>query len=105
MNRIGNNSNDTRGYPGRAVMYTYAIILDKVSSKAWDNVKSNWPENPHIADDRLAFVSSDRTTMTGDVSRNVGIGSDPDTAGIVVQMDYYAGSTFGKTVEWRSKNS
>ena len=81
-------------------MNIYTIILQNPSESAWSNIKTNWPNNHHILDERMAFVSGDNL-LTKDISEKIGIGKD--LPGIVIQMDYYSGFGNSSLVEWMSK--
>ena len=82
-------------------MAVYLIIVDSPNESVWDTIKTHWPApNHYIHDDRVAAISDDKL-LTADVAEKIGIGS-PAT-GIVSQMDFYAGHTSARLVEWLNK--
>lgn len=84
-------------------MALYAIILHRPSDHAWTKVRKTWPKH-HFLDGRVAFISAENA-LTGEVSKEVGIGEENQISGLVIQMDYYTGYTNSGLVEWTSKNS
>ena len=84
-------------------MALYAIVLDRPSDHAWAKLRETWPVH-HIRDDRVAFISADNA-LTGEISKQIGIGAENNISGIVVQMDHYSGHTAASLVEWIGKNS
>ena len=50
----------------------------------------------------MAFISAENT-VTADAAEKVGIGAEGPT-GMVVQMDFFAGSSSSALAEWIAKN-
>ena len=84
-------------------MTLYAIILTRPNEGAWAKVRSNWEDDHHIVDDRLAIVKEDSNTLTAIIAEKIGMDSRGDASGIVVQMDYFSGRTLSSLVEWINK--
>ncbi len=82
-------------------MSLYAIMLDRPNAAAWKAIPQHWPIHL-LADDRLALISAENA-VTAKIAEQVGIGPD-GAAGIVVQMNYYAGHTNSAVAEWVAKN-
>ena len=86
-------------------MTIYAVILYDQDSNAWKNIAKEWPDRHFIVDDRLAFIKSSETELTKTISKRVGIDTDSEMSGIVIQLDYYSGTGSNSLVEWMQKNS
>lgn len=85
------------------LMTLYTIVLNEPSDHAWAKIRATWPKGHHILDDRVAFISADGA-LTGDIAKQIGIDSEQQINGIVVQMDYFSGRTDASLVEWISKS-
>lgn len=83
-------------------MALYLIILDKPAAGPWEAIPEHWPDHL-IIDDRVAYISADSKTLTANIAEKVGIGPE-GPAGVVVQMDFFAGFSSSSLAEWISKN-
>ena len=82
-------------------MAIYLIVLDNPNDSVWERIKEDWPAPDHyIHDERVATIL-DGKVLTADVAEKIGIGDS--VGGIVVQMDFYAGHTSARLVEWLKK--
>ena len=81
-------------------MSFYAIILDRPDAAAWEAIPNLWPDHL-IEDERFALISAENA-VTAKIAEQIGIGAD-GAAGIVIQMDFYAGFTSSSVVEWIAK--
>ena len=86
-------------------MTLYAVILHRPSDTVFDSISKNWPDRYFIADKRLALISSDKNDLTAHIAERVGIGVEFNASGLVIQMDYYAGTGSSPLVEWINKNT
>lgn len=84
-------------------MGTYAIFLNQPSQHAWDTIKMKWPDRHFILDDRLAFIAPEGITLTSDIAETVGVKSEEDLLGVVVEFSSYSGFNRSDLWEWLSK--
>ena len=84
-------------------MGTYAIFLNQPSQHAWDAIRMKWPDRHFILDDRLAFIAPEGIILTSDIAETVGVKSEEDLLGVVVEFSSYSGFNRSDLWEWLSK--
>ena len=62
-----------------------------------------WPDRYFILDDRLAFIAPEGITLTSDTAETVGVKSEEDLLGVVVEFSSYSGFNRSDLWEWLSK--
>ena len=81
-------------------MNVYLITLQEKNEGVWEKIKATWPKRHRIETDTLAFVAPEGITIPEEISDLIGMNSEEDILGFVVQMDAYAGRSFKSTIKW-----
>ena len=81
-------------------MSVYLITLQEKNEAVWEKIRTTWPKRHRIETDALAFVAPEGITVAEDVSEAIGMNSEEDVSGFVVQMESYAGRSFKSTIKW-----
>ena len=82
------------------------IALNKPDAGAWERLKSHWPKRHYILTDRLAFIAPEELTITEEVSDAVGVNSEHEVTGVVVEIQYETINGWNRKAlwEWLSKH-
>ena len=86
-------------------MSIYAIILNEPDPQAWSKVEREWPDRHYILTENVAFVAPERTTISAKIAESVGINSDAEVLGFVVELNRYDGYNDSALWEWTEKFS
>lgn len=86
-------------------MSIYVVILDEPSEEAWAALEAKWPGRNFRMDDRVAFVAppGEPITTTADVAGVVGVNSDEERQGIVLEHLAHTGFARSDLWEWLRK--
>ena len=84
-------------------MSVFAVVLNDPDERAWDSLRTHWPDRHLVVTDRLAFVAPETLTLTQDVADTLGMNQEKKVLGIVIEMANRSGFNKSSLTEWLEK--
>lgn len=84
-------------------MTIYAIVLNEPDEAAWQQVKDHWPDRHYIVSGCLAFVAPEALILTEEIAKTIGMDSQGNVTGVVIEAASYSGFNKPGLWEWARK--